>query len=243
MLKSIISVIILSQAIVASVGAQSSKDASVIDIESAVGSVKVGTDGVSIKGSGVGKVNINTRGTDPSKVCIANQLPQVVIHVKASVLNVNANSVQAQATDAIKRSGLKSNVSQTPVAVCLISDSAELKADLSRLNLARLDIHSAAGIVKTTLPAAGTPQGKLFTDTGSITVWAPSTMGATLSSSKAGYGAISLDRRVARQGDKTHRANFTATTSAGSINILPVGASDQDVGADSEVAEDNVDAE
>lgn len=224
MLKSMLSAMILSQALVASAGAQSSKVSPVGGIVNAVGSVKISTDRISVNGSGLGKVSINTRGSDSAKVCITSELPQVVIQAKASVLNVGANSVQTQAADAIKRSGFKTNVSQTPVAVCLISDSAELRADLSRLNLARLDIHSAAGIVEATLPAAGTPKGQLFTDTGSIKVWAPSSMGATFSATKAGFGIISLDPRVARQGDKNHRANFTATTSAGTINVSPVGA-------------------
>jgi hypothetical protein len=203
-------------------------DEPIVDIESAIGSIKVGTDGVSIKADGVGGVNINTKGSDPNKVCAETKLPRVVIQAKMAPLSVGANSVEAQAAKAIADAGLKTKVAQTPVAVCLISNAGELRADLSRLNMGRLDVHSAAGIVYTTLPNTGTPTGRLFTDSGLIDIQVPQGMGVVLSSRNAGLGAITLDGDVARRSDKNRRANFTATTTAGIIQVKQLGASNSD---------------
>jgi hypothetical protein len=215
---------------VSSIEAKHVKDQPVVDIESVAGSVKVGNDGVSIKADGIGSVNVNAQmdmqNSDPEKVCGDTKLPRIVIHAKMSPITVNADSVQAQAAAAISQAGVKTNVDQTPVAVCLMSDAAGLQVDLGRLNLGRLDVRAAAGTVDAILPGAGTPTGRLVTDTGTITLQVPRSMGVVLSGNKSGYGAVTLDRNVARQGDKTHRANFTATTTAGIIQITPISASE-----------------
>jgi hypothetical protein len=199
-------------------------DEPIIDIESAMGAIKVGTDGVSIKADGTGGVNINTKGSDPNKVCGETKLPRVVIHAKMAPLSVSAGSVEAQAAKAISDAGLKTKVAQTPVAVCLISNAGELRADLSRLNMGRLDVHSAAGTVEVIIPNSGAPTGRLFTDTGVIDIQVPKGMGVVLNSKKAGLGAITLDGDVARRSDKNRRANFTATTTAGIIQVKQLGA-------------------
>jgi hypothetical protein len=234
MITSLFSRSILSLGFVALIAASAYADEPVADIESVVGSAKVGTDGVEIKTDGVGSVGINTKGSDPAKVCGETKMPQVVIQAKMAPLSVDHASVQAQAEQAIVDAGLKTRLADTAVAVCLISDGGELKTDLSGINIGRLDVHAAAGIVNVKMPSKGTPNGRLFADTGSITIHVPRGMGVVLSGNKAGLGAITLDKAVARQGDKTRRANFNAVTSAGIIQIVPDGENTSDAEAESE---------
>jgi hypothetical protein len=225
---------ILSLAIATSVASAAHADEPIIDINTVMSSVKLGTDGIQIKTDGVGSLSINTKGSDPVKVCGETKMPQVVIQAKMAVLSVNNGSVEAQTEQAIASAGLKTSVADTAVAVCLISDAGELNADLSGINVGRLDVHAAAGTVNAKMPSKGTPNGRLFTDTGSITINVPRGMGVVLSGSKAGLGAITLDKAVARQGDKTRRANFNAVTSAGIIQIVPEGATASDAEEENE---------
>jgi hypothetical protein len=228
---------IISFSILLSVVSIAHADEPVVDIESIVGSVKLGTDGIQIKTDGVGSVSINTKGSDPAKVCGETKMPRLVIQAKMAPLSVDNASVQAQAEQAIAAAGLKTALADTAVAVCLISDAGELNVDLSDITIGRLDVHAAAGAVNAKMPSKGTPNGRLFTDTGSITLTVPRGMGVVLSGSKAGLGAITLDKSVARQGDKTHRANFNAVTSAGIIEIVPEGANTSDVEEEEESEE------
>jgi hypothetical protein len=229
MLTSLFSRSIFFLGLVVLVAGNAHADEPIVDIKSIVGSVKVGTDGVQIKTDGIGSLSINAKGSDPVNVCGETKMPQVVIQAKMAPLSVNDSSVQAQAEQAIAAAGLKTTVADTVVAVCLISDAGELKADLSGINIGRLDVHAAAGIVNAKMPAKGTPNGRLFTDTGSITIQVPPSMGVVLSGSKAGVGAITLNKAVARQGDKTRRANFNAITHAGIIQIVPEATNTSDV--------------